>query len=259
MTFLQPLALALTVLPHGTPGEGWITLEGELERLKESGAPAARGYDDEDGGGWEFVIKAYLWFPDFIGDVGVGSILPVPVTKGSFEDQPGLIVQLDAIREGSIWGWMLEVQRLQFEADSAGNVADIDQAYLEADVFWRLPDLPGTDVFVGARVWNLDVGLDVGGPAPASESARTSFLDPVLGARTAIPIGEAWRFRARGDVAGLGVGSSLTWGGYLGMARRISASGEIDLSWRFVSLTYDDDFELEAQYSGPALGLVWGF
>jgi len=253
MTLLQPLALALAVLPNGDPDDGWITLESELTRLVEDGAPAA-----EDRHGWDFVIRPYVWFTSFRGDIGVGSIPPVHVTKDTFEDnQPGLILGLDAGPGGKSWGLMFELLYLQLEAANAGNESNLDQAYLETNVFWRLPDLPGTDVFVGLRFWNLKAELDT--PTTPSDSEQANFVDPLFGARTAIPIGSDWRFRARADVAGLGFGSNLTWGGSLGIARKVAQQGEIDLGWRFLDLTYDDQFDVEGQFSGLILGLVWGF
>jgi len=253
MTLLQPFALALAALPTGDSGDGWITLESELTRLAEEAAPAA-----EDDGGWDFVIRPYVWFPNFQGDVGVGTIPPVTVSKDFFEDtQPGVILGLDAMPGGRSWGLMFELVYLQLDAANAGNESTIEQAYLDTHAFWRLPDLGETDVYVGLRWWNLDVSLET--PTDPPESATANFVDPVFGARTAIPIGEKWRFRARGDVGGLGLGTNLTWGGSLGIARKIAEKGEVDFGWRFLDLTYDDEFDVEGEFSGLILGLIWGF
>jgi hypothetical protein len=259
MTLLQPLALALAAVPNGDPGDTWITLETELSRPAQEAPPEA-GAQPEAKGGWDFVIRPYVWFPNFDGEVGVGSIPPGTVRKNGHEDvKPGVIVGLDTLRRDSSWGLMFELLWLELEADSSSDSADLDHVSFEADFFYRLPDLPNTDLYIGLRYWNLGLDLSTTDPLPTNESDTANFLDPVFGARTAIPIGEKWRFRARGDVAGLGLGSNLTWGGSVSVAREIAKNGEIDLGWRFLDLTYDDQFDVDGQYSGLILGLIWGF
>ncbi|MGP1345434.1 MAG: hypothetical protein ACTS3F_02030 [Phycisphaerales bacterium] len=163
---------------------------------------------------------------------------------------------------------------------------DIEAAWLEAFIGYRFVERSWGDEsvhrfhldgFAGARYTTLDVDMDVtaavdvvlpGGGSLTGGVERgiggnQDWVEPFVGARAMLMLGEGWSFVVRGDVGGFGVdGASFAW----------QALGAVGYRWRFEGWTLSvlggyralgqdyekDDFRWDVITHGPVLGLSFG-
>lgn len=142
--------------------------------------------------------------------------------------------------------------------------ADVTQDMVELAWSWRLDER--YELYAGGRYQSLSVDLSIELPNGASNAgAETkSLFDPVVGARGAWPIGQAWTLIARADIGGFGVGSDFTWSALAVADWSISENFGLVLGYRAVDTDYSkgsgaDRFEFDMQISGPLLGLRYNF
>ncbi len=210
--------------------------------------------------GWAWEVRPYLWLPALDVTATIGSTTVSEARKNHrdlFDDvEPAWMLGLDAAPDDGVWGLIFDLSYLDISTKRGSRVARVEQTLLEVDAFFRAPDLPRTDFFVGLRYIELDTRATNAG---VSASDNASLVDPVVGARTVIPLSEKWAARLRADIGGFGLGTDLTWHGAFGFAYRMKNGGEIDLAYRLLEIDYADDYELDARFSGPMFGLIWGF
>ena len=198
--------------------------------------------------GWRWTFRFQLWFPGTDSTAEIGGLPETDLSSSSLGVAPA--VGVEAISGRGTWGVLFDAFWASLDLDDG----DYEQSSFEADVFWRLPDLGETDIYVGLRWWNLDASVSSGG---MSGSDHTGFVDPLVGMRTNIPLSTNWDLYLRGDVGGFGAGSELTWQTAVAFGWRFSEAGKLDLGWRYLDLQYEEDFTFDTQYSGPTLGLTW--
>ena len=253
MTPLATLALAFAALPALPPGAGELELEAfvlqnELEVSESSG--------------WAFEIQPYIWLPGADVEAKINSISPSPKSKnisGLFDDlEPSWMLGFEAAPKHGRWGLMFDFSYVDVTAKGGVEQIESNQTFLEADGYIRLPDLAETDIYAGLRFMQLD--NRVTDSMGVTESDDALLVDPLIGARTNIPIGKKWAFHIEGDVGGFGVGTNLTWQGLFGFTYALGDSdGKLDIAWRYLDIDYDKDHIIDARFSGLALGLRWGF
>ena len=57
----------------------------------------------------------------------------------------------EAAPEGGRWGLMFDYSFVDVRADGSTRSVESNQSFLEADAYYRLPDLGQTDLYVGLR------------------------------------------------------------------------------------------------------------
>lgn len=149
-------------------------------------------------------------------------------------------------------------------ASGAFYDVDVTQDMVELAWSWRLDER--YELFVGGRYQTLSVDLSIRSPDGTSDAAAESksLFDPIVGARAAWPIGQAWTLIARGDIGGFGVGSDLTWSALAAADWSISENFGLVLGYRALDTDYskgsgEDRFNFDMLVSGPLLGLRYNF
>ena len=66
------------------------------------------------------------------------------------------------------------------------------------------------DLFGGVRVWDIDIDMELVDTERALDRGD-GWVDPVIGARILQDVAEDWYVTGRGDIGGLGIGSSFSW------------------------------------------------
>lgn len=141
---------------------------------------------------------------------------------------------------------------------------DVTQDMVELAWSWRLDER--YELYVGGRYQSLSVDLSIRNPDGTSNAALEveSLFDPIIGARGAWPLGQAWTLIARADIGGFGVGSDFTWSALAAADWSISENFGLVLGYRALDTDYSegsgaDRFNFDMLVSGPLLGLRYNF
>jgi hypothetical protein len=220
-----------------------------------------QGTDEVAEDGWSYEVRPYVWFPALDVSAMVGGVTSGTTSKnfsGLFKDlEPSLMVAVEAAPPSADWSVGIDLSYIDTSVERDALSVETMQTFVEVDAFIATPDLPGTDVYVGLRFVHIDTTVSTGA---ARGSDDDLLVDPLIGARVALPLGEKLVAHAAGSLGGFGFGTDLTWHINLGLEYPLGdCGGALDVAWRFLDVDYDDSFELDARYSGPMLGLVWGF
>lgn len=149
-------------------------------------------------------------------------------------------------------------------ADGTFYDVDVTQDMIELAWSWRLDER--YELYVGGRYQSLSLDLSIKLPNGASDAAAEtkSLFDPVVGARAAWPLGQAWTLIARADIGGFGVGSDLTWSALAVADWSISQNFGLVFGYRALDTDYSEGsgsnrFEFDVLVSGPLLGVRYNF
>ncbi len=227
-------------------------------------------------GEWQHTLTPYLWGSSMSGKTALGTPLgPVEVdVDAGFGDI------LRNLKFGAMVGYQGERDRLLVVVDAiymdlkakksvtAGPVqidgaAGVKQTALEVDVGYQVAER--THLFAGLRYNDLspDVKITTTGPGPgitSSASGSKSWVDPVVGAVTAMPLAERWSLRLRGDIGGFGVGSSFVWQVMTTVHWQFKENMQVVGGYRFMDTDYKSGsgtnlFKYDVATSGPGIGV----
>lgn len=225
---------------------------------------------------WNFIVAPYVLVPSIEGsasarrieDAGV-NVDPVDIIKTL---NLGGMLHLEA-RHISNFGIALDYSFMDLSdggslAGGAGSAdVDIFQGVFQAYGTYRIKNEAQTvDVYAGIRWWEIDVDLGVsGGPINTNIRAGDSWIDPVIGMRGTIPIGDgSWKLMWQGDVGGLGVGADFTWNAQGGARWEVSDNFSLVLQYRGLSVDREsgaegtsDRFAYDTITHGPIIGLAF--
>jgi hypothetical protein len=212
-----------------------------------SGFPAHAQDADE---GWGFLIAPYVMFPNMKGETGVGNLPDVAVDEGPgdiFENlQFGAMLYAEARNDDWAIGSDVLYMKLESEVLPQSQVidgeAEVAQLGWELAVLRRLP--PWFELGL-AVTWNkidadVDIVVSALPNAPAiSGGLDEEWVDPSIVARAVAPIGEKWRFEARGNVGGFGVGSEMFYQLQLDFVYAMSDRWQFGLGYRYIDVDYE--------------------
>jgi len=148
--------------------------------------------------------------------------------------------------------------------------ADVDSQQFMATLQggYRLLSTPTftVDALAGARFWHISNDVTVTASIPgigsrsASHGESFSWVDPVIGFRTFIPLSEKLSFQAQADIGGFGVGADFTWSALATVNYiyndRLSAS----LGYKVLDVDYERGGHIyDVQLSGPVAGVTYRF
>jgi hypothetical protein len=221
--------------------------------------------------GWTVVVKPYLFGAGLRGTIGLtdadGDV------DADFSDLLGELdfggaVGLELAPPDSKLRLLLDLTYVAFEEDGSTTEtgfdrvdAELDQLMAEATLALELQPEGQVDLLLGARYWDLDGDLKAIATPPGSDvsaSRSASWVEPLIGLRSRIPLAGSLGLLLRADVGGFGLGSEYTYdlGGQL--AWSFSKSFELALGYRHLFVKYDDDgFLYEVSSAGPVVGLNW--
>lgn len=223
---------------------------------------------------WEYAIAPYLWAAGMDGTMTIGdNEADIDV---SFSD---IIDNLDFALMGHFYmrneRWVVSSDLIfvdvEQEEDITGEgglaegtvTAGMDMTLFEVVGGYRVT--PAVALLAGAR-W-VDTGVSVrytGDVVGDDADVSKDWIDPLVGVHVFAPLSEKWWLGLRGDVGGFGVGSELTWQGYLNIGYRASDSLSIILGYHAIDIDYEGGSEplygnLDLMVSGPQLGVAFHF
>lgn len=251
-------ALALACLPAAPP---------PTPSLQEAAGPApAMAADsqvaaDEEGRRWQFAVRPFVWAASVDGTVTAAGQVSVDFElefSDIFEDLDfAWMMQLEARSPDDRLGILFESLFFDFSGEKGPVEWDLEQRLVELDLTWRVAK--GVELVGGARYIDVDaaaavpsLGLAVGG--------GDDWVDPIVGVRGQLGLGERWSLYGRGDIGGFGVGSEFSWqlAGYV--AFHVSRHFDIGLGYRHLDIERDkDSLDLDLALSGPLMGLGFNF
>ncbi len=162
---------------------------------------------------WQFSIRPYFFLSGVSGSVTAsGQTIPINSTFGDLLGnlRPSGFLTFSA--EKAPWGVYADLQYINL-AGEGGHALEAElslkNTIAELDVTFRPPAAQTLKFFVGARVYAIDQGLTIGSQPEAK--ARTTVVDPILGATGSWSLNDSWKFEVRGDIGGFGVGSEFTY------------------------------------------------
>jgi len=224
---------------------------------------------------WQHTITGYMVAASIDGKAGVGDVT-VDVDT-SFSD---ILDNLDwgamgAYRgERGPWAVSLDVMYLAVEADGSGlgplgrskAHAEGDQLIVQLDGGYDITE--HLSAYVGARYWRVDADVKLTSGGPQGEVLRAGrtedWIDPLVGLRYAVPLGDRWLLIAKGDVGGFGAGSDFSWHATALAAWQVSELVHLLIGYRHIDVDYDDGsgrdrFVWDLTEAGPTLGVAWRF
>lgn len=224
-------------------------------------------------GEWSFTLAPYAWMSGISGDVATVPPLPPSSVDESFSDilddlEGAFFVYGEARRDRLFFMTDLLYTNVS-SSDGYGSggflTVDLDQEnfVFGAAAGYSVIKEPeySVDIFGGARYWSIDSELTLTGPvARRSISHSEDWLDPIVGARFAVPFSENWYFQVSTTVGGFGVGADLEWDLFSTVRYRLSDWAWIGFGYRYLSVDYDDDgFLYDVDQQGPVLGAAFRF
>jgi len=176
-----------------------------------------RGTAAQEAARWEWDLAAFLWGTDLRGTIRTGPEA-APLTA-DFSDrlnhlEVGLLSDVEA-RRGR-WGILFAPFYTDFDravGPRSGPFVQVDSTQIVVDLAgaYRVSETRGTslDAIVGARYNQLNTVLKSQG-SPSYQAVRM-WVDPFVGGRVVIRLGDRWSWRLRGDLGGFDVGSTRAW------------------------------------------------
>jgi opacity protein-like surface antigen len=231
-------------------------------------APAAA-----QSSGWSFALSPYLWMKGLNTSVGTawGTVEVDKSTSdlisdldlaymGFFEARNGrwgLIADLFYARlsqsRGTPLGLLFSRARLETEAKE-----------LSAYAAYRVEDNERVtlDLMAGFRVSSVDIDLSLSpGLLPGRHmGVSETWVDPVIGGRARVALGDEWFATAIADVGGFRGDSDLTWQVFASLGYQINPRWSVQGGWRYFSADKEiegRDFKIDL--SGPLIGFTARF
>jgi hypothetical protein len=225
---------------------------------------------------WQHTLTPYLWGSSMSGKTAIGPVAAdVDVSFGDILKNLKMGGMLSYRGENDRWAILGDAIYMNLGArktTTAGPIqldttVGMQQTALEGDVGYRLT--ARTLAFVGLRYndLNADLKLVRSGPgAGASQAAgiSQSWVDPVIGAISEIPLAERWSLGLRGDIGGFGVGSTFAWQAMVTVRWQMKDSIRVIGGYRYMNMDYENGsgarlFKYDMSMSGPGLGAAFTF
>lgn len=216
--------------------------------------------------GWAFLVKPYVFASGMSGTVRTGK--GAADIDASFNDildhlELGGMLAFEAALPDSSWAFLIDLvyMNLEDEGMTRGPMAvpvdaEVEQFVGELSAAYEVLDAGRFDVLAGMRYWNLSADLTAhtsGGALAAGLSL--DWIDPLLGARTRLPLSKHFDCMLRGDIGGFGVGSQFAANLMGEVGWTMSETFQLALGYRYVYVDYRSNVSYEMGYAGPTLGL----
>ena len=118
------------------------------------------------------------------------------------------------------------------------------------------------DIYAGARWYDVDLSFDARNDRfQVSRDAGVDWVDPIVGVRGAIPLGERWTLSGFADIGGFDESSDLSWEVYAGASYAFSERWAGTIGYRYMSILYEatERATLDIEVQGPVLGITYKF
>ncbi|MGB6290063.1 MAG: hypothetical protein WBF36_08050 [Desulfobulbales bacterium] len=234
-------------------------------------ASAMAGEQAEEGN-WDFnLAPLYVWMVNMDGNmVAKGKDTPVNVDFGTLFDNLEAIftAHFEAWRENKI-GLVFDYSYTELgTSGAAGPISlkiDFASTLVEGLAMYRFANNQHNfDILGGVRYSKLEPDITLIVPPLGTFSKTQDWVDPIVGVRYIYDFGNKWKFSARGDLGGFGVGCDFTWNVSALVHFQPWKNVAIVGGYRVLDQDYetgsgDDKFIYDMRYAGPVVGLniVW--
>jgi outer membrane receptor protein involved in Fe transport len=249
---------------------GWRAGLSSLLLLSAVGLGPARA----ENGEWEFTVTPYLWlafvnaevdtsqggtvdtsanFNDIFTDLNFAFMLSGEAHNGEF----GALVDLlyvDVTTEGDTPRGFLWDKAV---VDTSGFVASLYGEYRVVST-----DTLHLDLLAGMRVYTVSVDTELKGGVLAKrhDDLNETWVDPVVGLRGRLMLGENWFIGASGDVGGFDVGSKLTWQALGTVGWQFADNWTAVAGYRYLFVNKEiDGQDVKLGLHGPLVGVTYKF
>jgi opacity protein-like surface antigen len=256
-------------VPKRRRGTRWGALAGLCALLLSAlpaGAPRAEG-------DWQFTLTPYLWlaFIDIEAETSQGTF----DTSAGFEDvftDLNFAFMLSGEAHNGTWGVLIDLLYLDVttEGDTPRGIL-YDRAVVDTSGFvgsiygeYRVLHRQGLslDLLAGLRFYSVSVDASLkGGALPkVTDDASDTWVDPVIGLRSRLKLGEDWFLGVSGDVGGFGAGSKLTWQVLGTVGWQFAEDWTLQAGYRYFVVDKDfDGQEIDFTLHGPIVGVSYRF
>ena len=238
------------------------------------GTSSTQTNDDQ----WSFRVAPYVWATALNGDTGVdGHTAHVNATIGEVLDHVDGGLMLTAEARYGRWGLITDfiyadlADRKFFDAGLIESVKlHVNQYIWTQAAAYRAYEDNATwiDFLAGFRMVSMDQTLSVTARDPFAPSGDISdsvsldrtWVDPIVGIRSAVAIADGWAIRTEGDIGGFDANSKLTWQAMAALGYDATESTRVLVGYR--GLGYDhnrEGFTYDTVMHGPIVGLGMGF
>lgn len=214
----------------------------------------------------------YGWLPTVTGNVGLNGFGPADIPEDSgasiLDVLDGFFMGNAAVRRGD-WGVFGDVvwADLGQENTSANGYLNAETGLSAlvgtAALTYSLVDTPDAhlDLLAGARLWSVDVSLDLTGGLPdVHEDETVSWVDPVVGLRGRHMISERVFVAGTGVIGGFGIGSDFMWDAAATIGYNFNDSFSASLGYRALGADYSHSGDVvDITAHGPVIGLTGRF
>jgi hypothetical protein len=221
--------------------------------------------------GWKHTVAIYGVGASMDGSTSVGPVTAdVDVSFSDILDNLEFAAMFAYRGERGRWavGTDLIYMKLEQSKDGIGpagnsrSTVEADQLILELNGSYALTE--HLSLYGGFRYWDLEVDLEVQGGGPLGETLATSqdedWIDPMVGLRYALPLGERWTLIAKADLGGFGFGSDRAWQATGLAAWSLSEHADLLFGFRWLDVDYEDGlFKYNVGQGGPTVGFAWVF
>ena len=220
----------------------------------------------QDAQDWEFTFAPYLLAPSMEGDVEVrGRPAEADISAGDIFSNLnfGFMGYLEA--NNGIWGAGADIIYSNLDANEDDADVELDSTLTIATAQALVRVSPAIELYGGLRYY--DVGLDAefqDASGLDSRSVDKSWVDPLVGARIAGPMGGRWRYAISADIGGFGLGSDIAVNVWPVITYQFSDSVRGAIGYRLLYTDYqsgtgDEAFAYDILMAGPTVGAVFRF
>lgn len=243
-----------------------------------SNAHAADDYTAPPDSGWEFTVAPfYGWLPGLYGDVAaLGAANTVEVDLSPLDFGELLLENLDFAAIGAVearkddLGVLVDLMHMQL---SGATATPRGIFFADAELSASITMLTGmgayrvvesdqmhVDLLAGARIWSVDVDLDLTGGTlgPRSADDGDTWVDPMVGFKGRYQIDDVWSLSGWGMI---GAGSSdISWDMYAALNYEVREGFNLLAGYRAVGIDYESNgFVFDLILAGPLVGATWTF
>lgn len=203
---------------------------------------------------WRFTVEPYLWVASLAGEGRTNDSSPVEVDVVG-DLNAALPLSFRADPPGGGFSLRLDGLYARWRDDQGSLRTETEVWIVEGGV--GLPVAEHLELTAGLRLVGLGFDVELGA---IDGDEQTSFVDPWIGARSEVALGDEWALHLVGDVGGFGLGSDLSWQGLAYVGWRPNERWRIDLGYRAIGVDFEDSgLEYDLVAYGPVLGVGWGF
>lgn len=231
----------------------------------------AQGAAAQDGA-WTYSATLYGWLP--------GMTTSIETDAGTIESESSAsdaLSNLDMVFMGTFaaqhdrWGFVGDLLYLDLSNEKP---TPLGLLYGEASVGVRTTALSGYalyrvttdpsisfDIGAGFRAFDVDVDLALspGAAAGFSQSVGSSWVDPLIAARVAVPLNAQWTLTGFADWGGTG-GGDETWQVFGSAKYAFSEKWSTQVGYRYMEISKEiDGRETSIDLGGPLIAFSYNF